>query len=123
MRHDLVMIGRAAAVPLPELVQARLGPPLARIVETATDYLRAARVALVAGHASPSLEPLEAALDCYSAAIANARRQRLTHDLPLDVVERIFALGFVLEQLHQHFVDLARCITELAEPSSPAAKT
>jgi uncharacterized membrane protein YccC len=122
LRHDLVMIGRAGAVPLPELFQARLGPPLARVVKTATDYLHAARAALVAGHASSSLDPLEAALDAYSAAIADARREGLTHDLSVEVVERIFALGFVLEQLHQHFVDLARCITELAEPSAPTAK-
>jgi uncharacterized membrane protein YccC len=31
-RHDLVMIGRAAATPLPGPLQMRLGPPLARVV-------------------------------------------------------------------------------------------
>jgi uncharacterized membrane protein YccC len=62
LRHDLVMIGRAAAAPLPDLFQARLGPPLGRVAETAADYLRAGRVALVARRSSPSLDAVEAAL-------------------------------------------------------------
>jgi uncharacterized membrane protein YccC len=113
LRHDLVMIGRAAAVPLPELFQMRLGPPLARVVEAATDYLRACRSALIARRSSPPLNAVEAALEGYAAAIATARRERLTQDLPDDAVERIFVLGFALEQLHQNFIDLARCVNEI----------
>jgi uncharacterized membrane protein YccC len=115
LRHDLVMIGRAAAVPLPELFQARLEPPLARVAQTAADYLRGGRAALTTRRNSPPLDAVEAALDAYAAAIATARRERLTQDLPGDVVERIFALGFALEQLHQNFIDLARCVTEFAQ--------
>ena len=37
-------------------------------------------------------------------------------DLPSDTVERVFALGFALEQLRQNFIDLARCATEFAQP-------
>ena len=108
------MIGRAAAVPLPERFQVQLGPPLARVVETAADYLRAGRLALIARRNSPPLDEVEAALDVYAAAIATARRERLTQDLPGDVVERIFAL----EQLHQNFIDLARCVTEFAQSNT-----
>lgn len=118
LRHDLVMIGRAGAVPLPERFQVQLGPPLARVVETAADYLRAGRSALIARRNSPPLDEVEAALDVYAAAIATARRERLTQDLPGDVVERIFALGFALEQLHQNFIDLARCVTEFAQSNT-----
>ena len=118
LRHDLVMIGRAAAVPLPERFHVLLGPPLARVVETAADYLRAGRSALIARRNSPPLDEVEAALDVYAAAIATARRERLTQDLPGDVVERIFALGFALEQLHQNFIDLARCVTEFAQSNT-----
>ena len=63
LRHDLVMIGRAA-VPLPERFQVQLGPPLARVVETAADYLRAGRLALIARRNSPPLDEVEAALGC-----------------------------------------------------------
>jgi len=31
-------------------------------------------------------------------------------EFTVDEVERIFALGFVLEQVHQNFIDLARCV-------------
>ena len=48
LRHDIVMIGRAAVVPLSEKLQARLGPPLARAAETAADYLRGSSAALIA---------------------------------------------------------------------------
>jgi hypothetical protein len=123
LRHDLVMIGRAAAEPLPDLFQARLGPPLMRVVETATDCLRAARKALIARRGSPPLDEVEAALNVYASAIAAIRHERLTRDLPGDVVERIFALSFAFDQLHQNFVDLARCVAEFAQTTSvPIAK-
>ena|SRR5256885_14684297 len=35
LRHDLVMIGRAAAVPLPEAFQMRFAAPLARVGNSA----------------------------------------------------------------------------------------
>jgi uncharacterized membrane protein YccC len=118
LRHDLIMIGRAAAVPLPEPFQARLAPSLARVVESGAEYLRACRAALVAGRDPPPLSTVEAALGAYTAAVAAARRERLTQDLASDVVERIFALGFALEQLHQNFIDLAHCVSEFAQSNT-----
>jgi uncharacterized membrane protein YccC len=123
LRHDLVMIGRAAAAPLPDLFQARLGPPLARVVEPAADYLRASRMALIARRNSPPLDAVEAALNAYAAAIAAVRHERLTQDLPDDVVERIFAHGFALDQLHHNFIDLARCVTEFAQSTTVSIGT
>jgi uncharacterized membrane protein YccC len=123
LRHDLIMIGRAAAVPLPDLFQARLGPPLARVVETAADYMRAGRVALVARRNSPPLDAVEAALNAYAGAIAAVRHERLTQALPGDVVERIFALSFALDQLHQNLIDLGRCVTEFAQSTTVSIGT
>jgi hypothetical protein len=31
-------------------------------------------------------------------------------------VERIFALGFALDQMHRNLNDLARCVAESAQP-------
>jgi len=56
LRHDIVMIGRAAVVPLSEPLQARLGPPLARASETAVDYLRGSSAALIARRKPPPLD-------------------------------------------------------------------
>jgi uncharacterized membrane protein YccC len=52
LRHDFVMIGRSAAVPLPDAIQKRLGAPLARVTGTAADYLRRSGEALAAGTAA-----------------------------------------------------------------------
>ena len=115
LRHDLIMVGRAAAAPLPDRFMGRLGPPLIRFAEAAAEYLRASSAALKGRRDPPSLDAVEAALEAYAAEIAAARRERLTQDLPVEAVERIFALGFALEQLHQNFTDLARCLSELAQ--------
>jgi hypothetical protein len=115
LRHDLVMIGRAAAEPLPEPFRARLGPWLARIAETADDYLRRSAAALLARRPPPPLDAVAAALDGFAAEMAALRREGLTRTLTLEWVERIFALGFALDQLEQNFNDLARCVAESAQ--------
>ena len=114
LRHDLVMIGRAADVALPETFQARLGSPLARIAETVEDYLRRSGEALAARRAPPPLAAAAAALDGYAEALAGIRRDGLTLGLPVDTVERIFTVAFALEQIHQHLRDLERCVREVA---------
>jgi len=38
-------------------------------------------------------------------------------------VERIFAIGFALDQLHLHLRDLARCLAEFAPGRSAAVAT
>jgi hypothetical protein len=114
LRHDLVMIGRAAAVPLPETFQARIGSRLAPIAETVGVYLRRSGEALIARRAPPLLAAAEAALDDYAQALAGIRREGLTLSLPVDTVERIFTVAFALEQIHQHLRDLERCVREVA---------
>src|SRR5262245_17334996 len=123
LRHDLVMIGRAATVPLPATFRSRLAPPLARIRESAADYLRGCSSALLARQGPPSLEATEAALDGYDAEFVAMRREGLTCDLSDERVERLFALGIALEQLRRNFDDLARYVTESAPTrSAPVAK-
>jgi len=112
LRHDLVMIGRAAALPLPETVRQRLGPPLARVAETTADHLRQSGEALVARRAPPPRGAAEAALDGCAEAFAAIRHEGLTLGLSVDTVERIFALGFALEQVRHNFRDLERCVGE-----------
>jgi uncharacterized membrane protein YccC len=116
LRHDLVMIGRAAVEPLPEPFRTRLGPWLARIAETADDYLHRSAAALLARRNPPPLDAVGAALDGFAAEMAALRREGLTRTLALECVERIFALGFALDQLHRNLNDLARCVAESAQP-------
>lgn len=96
LRHDLVMIGRAAAVPLPETFRARVGPLLVNVSKTAAEYLQRSGEALVRRRNPSLLNAAEAALDDYNDAVAAVRREGLTLGLSIDTVERIFALGFAL---------------------------
>jgi uncharacterized membrane protein YccC len=123
LRHDFVIIGRAAIAPLPGVFGARLAPHLARVGETVADYLRASGAALSTRQAPPPLDEVEAALDGYAAEITALRRQGLTRELPDDTLEHIFALGFALDQLRLHLRDLARCVAEHAPArNAPVAK-
>jgi uncharacterized membrane protein YccC len=115
LRHDFVMIGRAASVPLPAELRLQLGPLLTRICDAAVDYLRASGVALVGRQRVASHPILDAAFDEYATEMGILRHQNLARDLPVDVVERIFTLAFVFEQLRRNFNDLERCITDHSE--------
>jgi uncharacterized membrane protein YccC len=122
LRLDFVMIGRAAVVPFSETLQARLAPPLARDAETAVDWLRGGSAALIARRNPPPLAAFNAAFDGYEAEIGALRREGLLRDLPGDAVERFFALGFALEQLHRDFRDLEQCIREYARSTRAASR-
>ena len=56
LRHDLVILRRAAAPPLPEAIARRLDPPLTRLAEDAGGFLRGAASALAQGRPPPPLD-------------------------------------------------------------------
>jgi uncharacterized membrane protein YccC len=114
LRHDLVMIWRAALEPLPPPVEARLGPWLARIGRLTGSYLKACARALLARRGPPPMDAVIAVLDGFDGEMAALRREGLTRELSAHDAEHVFALGFALDQLRQHFTDLARCLTELS---------
>jgi hypothetical protein len=117
LRHDLVIIGRAALVPLPAELQPRLGPPLRQLVAASSDYLRACAAALLGRGRPPSLDAADAAFDTYAAEMAATRSEGLMRAMPGEALEHLFTLGFALEQLHQHFRDLKQWVTEWARPT------
>jgi hypothetical protein len=127
LRHDLVIIGRAAAAPLPDFLHERLGPPLHRVGDAASDFLNKSADALGRRDPPPPLDGFETALAAYSAAVEAVRSAGLTQPLTASEVEPIFTVGFALEQLHQNFIDLRRCVQDYArrqrrkkEPVTPA---
>lgn len=113
LRHDFVMIGRAA-MPFPGVFAQRLGAPLGRVGADASEFLRGSATALVLRGHSPPLEAVEASLAAYDSAVTSLRNEGLTRAMSSGEVERLFALGFALEQLHRNFADLARCVEERA---------
>jgi uncharacterized membrane protein YccC len=121
LRHDLVMIGRAASSPLPETIGMRLEPSLARAGAALADYLGASAAALRGRHL-PLLTAVESTLDAYAAETAALRREGLTQNLPGDAEERLHALGFAFEQMRNNLKDLERCVAEWAAPSQQAGR-
>jgi uncharacterized membrane protein YccC len=112
LRHDLMMIGRAATVPLPDPYRFALIDPLARINEAVVDYLQACGTALLARQRAPSCGPMESAFDAYGGAITDIRARDDAQPLSLDAAERVFTLGFAFEQMRRNLQDLERCVNE-----------
>jgi uncharacterized membrane protein YccC len=112
LRHDLVIIGRAVATPLPEAFAERLGPLLTHVGKDASDFMRTSAGALRRGGKAASLEACDASLRTYETEVAALRSEGLTRALSSSEVERLFALGFALEQQYRNFGDLARCVRE-----------
>jgi hypothetical protein len=77
-----------------------------RIAEGTADHLSGSADAL--GAREP--ETAEAAFDECARMIATLRDE----GLPVDAAERLFTLGFALEQMRHELRDLDRCAIELA---------
>jgi uncharacterized membrane protein YccC len=122
LRHDLVMVGRAATTPLPEAFAIRLASQIAHVGAALADYLRDSGAALLAGRGPPSLDSVEVALAAFSGEMAALRREGFTRSLPADAAEHFFAIGFVLEQMHNNVKDLERCVAEWSESPKEAGR-
>jgi fusaric acid resistance family protein len=114
LRHDIVMLSRAVGCELPETVGARLTPPLRKVETTTSDFLRASGAALRSRKPPPQLEAIVAAFGDYNEAFGAVRREGLTREMKTETTERFFALGFVLEQLREHLVEVHRVVGEWA---------
>ena len=115
LRHDLIIIGRAATAPLPQALQGRVGPRLARVTDAAVEHLRECGTALRTGGAHPAFEKLDAAFDAFAAEIAMLRREGQLRELSVEAVEYVFALSFALEQWRRDLQDLARRVSDHAD--------
>ena len=122
LRHDVVMIGRACVVPLPENAQARLARPLSDVSNAIVSYMKSVAASLRIGAGSVDIRPVDAALQAYAAEVSALRSEGLIRGLPVDAAERFFALGFSLEQMRQNLNDLNRCHANWceAEAAEPA---
>jgi uncharacterized membrane protein YccC len=103
VRHDLVLIGRVAAEPLPEELRPRLEAPLTEFSRVATEFLRRTGGAFARRASPPSLDAFDAALARLLAEIE-----------PVKGNERLVALRFSFEQLQRNLRDLVRRAQEFA---------
>src|SRR6516165_1497649 len=74
LRHDFVMIGRAAR-PFPDAIAQRLMPLLAQIGRDVSEFLHANAAALVGRRHPASLELAEVSLNAYDAEVNSLRRK------------------------------------------------
>jgi uncharacterized membrane protein YccC len=114
LRHDIVMLGRAVGCELPEEITARLTPPLSNIEAAGSDFLRTSGAALRAQKPPPPLDAVEIAFRDYIEEFGAVRRGGMTREMKSEVAERFFALGFALEQLREHLLEVHRVVGEWA---------
>lgn len=112
VRHDLVMIGRTAAKPLPAEVLPHLVESLFAVRDAAVAALRGAAAALRTGEAPPPGDGFDASLRLYLAQMDRMRQEGVMRALSGEDVGRIYALRFALEQLSFDLRDLSARIGE-----------
>jgi uncharacterized membrane protein YccC len=108
IRHDLVMIGRAAAVALPDALARRMEPRIAAVRKAAQARLRAVAAGLREGRTVVQGGELEDAIRGYSAEIEAIRAEGTLRGQPGAVIGRFWSLPFAFEQLQQDLADLDR---------------
>lgn len=120
LRNDVLMIGRAAAEPLPGPILVRLRQPLGHVFQAAQHFLRRSADALRERKIPPALDAVEQALAKFIATVEELRREGATRALSEENIGRLYALGFALEQQRQNFVDFRNRVTECARAHSEA---
>jgi uncharacterized membrane protein YccC len=116
VRHDLVMVGRAAVKPLPATILGDFTPLLSTLRHDAGAALRGISASLLARTAAPALDDYQASARALSQAIEGLTEDRKR--LPREEAARLFTLRFALEQLGEDMRDLASRTTEMAKPYS-----
>jgi len=114
LRNDVVMIGRAAAEPLPEPIVTRLRASFEQTSQAAQHFLRTCADTLRERKNPPALNATEQALAKYTATIEELRREGVTRALPVENIGRLHALGFTLEQLRRDLEDFHSRVIECA---------
>lgn len=120
VRHDLVMVGRAAVKPLPNAILGDFSPLLTALRNDAGAVLRGISASLLTRTAAPALDNYQASARALALAIEALGEDR--QRLPREETARLFTLRFALEQLGDDMRDLASRTSEMAKGySGPSA--
>lgn len=114
IRNDFVTISSATVKPLPEGPARRLEPSLTRFGEEASAFLRGSGGAIADRTSPPPIAPVAASLSAYGDEFVALRVEGFERTMASDDVERLYALGFALEQLCRDLTDLVPHIEERA---------
>ncbi|WP_297297000.1 FUSC family protein [uncultured Methylovirgula sp.] len=119
LRHDIVLMGRAAIEPLPPPVLERLEAPIEHFSLAAREFLISCAAALTARSEPARLDAIDKALADFAAAFTGIRRNHLLQNVATDTVERVFALGFCFEQMHADLAVLATTADKIKRGPRP----
>jgi uncharacterized membrane protein YccC len=114
LHHDLTMVGRASAEPLPEPARSALAGPAAVTTAAMAQFFGDSGEALTGAAPPPALARLEQALAQCGAAVGELRASGATRALPDEAVGRVFGLTFAFGQLRSDIADLADRTREFA---------
>ena len=114
LRHDVVMLRRAAGGAWHEAVRDQLAQPWMDAARAGAGYLDHLGDALAARRAPQRPPDLVAPLGAYKAALDEARQRGATRALSTDEVGRLFGVGFGVDQLRRDLDDLGERASELA---------
>lgn len=110
--HDLIMVQRATAAPLPQA--ERLEEPGSAFAAAAADLLRGLANSIIHRTQAPTAAAEKDARAQFIDAVAALRSSGVTRDLPDEAVARFFGFAFALEQLGANLDDLVERVGELA---------
>ncbi|MCB1498464.1 MAG: FUSC family protein [Bauldia sp.] len=116
VRNDAIMVFRATSAPFPEPVEARLSPRITAVAAAASAHLRSLARAFGTRAAPPPPSDVQTAVAAYAAEVDAIRAEGLMRDLPTETVERLFSLGFAVDQLGDNLVTLVDCCGPYARP-------
>ena len=119
LRHDVVMLRRAATGVWDEAVRDHLAQPWADAAQAAAMRLENVGDALAKQHNPGPPGVVAETAGAYKTALDRVRRQGLTRSLSVDEVGRLFGIAFALDQLRRDLDDLAERATELATGRGP----
>jgi uncharacterized membrane protein YccC len=120
VRHDLVMVGRAAVKPLPAALIGDFTPLLASLRNDAGTMLRGISASLLNRGAAPAIDNYQASVRALAQSVEGLAEDRKR--LPREDAARLFTLRFALEQLGEDMRDLASRTSEMAKShSGPSA--
>ena len=115
LRHDVVMLRRAAGGAWHEAVRDHLAQPWADAAQAGAGASEGSWRCPGRASAPQALpDAVAEAVGAYKAALDGVRRPGLTRSLSVDEVGRLFGIGFALDQLRRDLDDLAERARELA---------
>ena len=106
LHTNLLLLGRATMLPLPEAVGAILMVPVSTAGTGLQADLGAVAKALVDRRDPPDLSGVDEALRLIDQSLGRLRSEGITRELPVETIQRLYALAFAFAQFRRDVIEL-----------------